>query len=161
MSNQKFEVFSIGQIEASQGQFGIKIDEPFISALEGLDDFGFVNIFWWAHQLDDKDGRQVKTCAKPYRNGPDQLGIFATRSPARPNPIALTTAAIISVNNQEGIIQIPYIDADHGTPVLDLKPYHPSMERIKNVTMPDWCNHWPKWYEDSGTFDWEAEFTFV
>ncbi len=158
MNNQKFEVNAIGKVEALQGQFAIKINEPYILALEGLDHFGHVNILWWAHQLEDKS-RKEKTCANPYRKAPDQLGVFATRSPARPNPIAVTTAAIISVNYQEGIIQIPYIDADHGTPVIDLKPYHPSMERIKDVSMPAWCDHWPKWYEDSASFDWEAEFT--
>lgn len=160
MSDQKFEVIPIGTVEASQGQFGVRINEPYVSALEGLDQFSHVNILWWAHQLDDDNSRQEKTCKRPYRKAPDQLGVFATRSPARPNPIALTTVAIISINQNEGLILIPYIDAEHGTPVLDLKPYHPSVERIKQVSLPDWCDHWPKWYEDSASFDWEAEFTF-
>jgi tRNA-Thr(GGU) m(6)t(6)A37 methyltransferase TsaA len=157
MDNQEFKIISIGHVEAAKGQFGIKINQPFIPALEGVEHFGHVTVLWWAHQLDDSKSRRELTCAKPYSNAPNQLGIFATRSPARPNPVALTTAAIISVNLEKGFIAIPFIDADDGTPVIDLKPYHPSMDRIKDISMPEWCSHWPKWYENSAAFDWEAE----
>lgn len=104
----------------------------------------------------------IRSCAgswngKPYRKGPRTLGIFATRSPLRPNPIALTAVAVLGLDPEAGRIDIPYIDAEEGTPVLDIKPYHPSVDRVREVTVPAWCNHWPRWYGDSGAFDWEAE----
>jgi tRNA (Thr-GGU) A37 N-methylase len=59
-----------------------------------------------------------------------------------------------------GEIAVPYIDTENGTPVVDIKPYHPSEDRIREAQVPAWCDHWPKWYEDSGSFDWEAEFNY-
>jgi tRNA (Thr-GGU) A37 N-methylase len=47
---------------------------------------------------------------------------------------------------------------EDGTPILDLKPYQPAADRIRDVTVPAWCAHWPQWYEDSAIFDWEGEF---
>ena len=90
---------------------------------------------------------------------PEKLGIFSTRSPARPNPIASTVVQILSIE-KDGTINIPYIDADDNTPILDIKPYHPSTDKVKNIQLPDWCDHWPKSLEESADFDWESEFTF-
>ena len=53
-----------------------------------------------------------------------------------------------------------YIDAFDCTEVIDIKPYVPSIDRIENPDVPDWCSHWPKSYEESGDFDWEEEFRF-
>jgi hypothetical protein len=55
---------------------------------------------------------------------------------------------------QEGIVRVPFMDAEDGTPILDIKPYHPSVDRIREVRVPAWCATWPQWYEDSATFDW-------
>jgi tRNA (Thr-GGU) A37 N-methylase len=64
------------------------------------------------------------------------------------------------MDHEKGIIYIPYIDAVDGTPIIDLKPYHPSIDRVRDVSVAKWCDHWPKWYEDSADFDWESEFNF-
>ena len=100
-------------------------------------------------------------CGQPYQLGPDKMGIFATRSEYRPNPIALTAIPVLQIDHDNGVIYIPFIDAEDGTPIVDIKPYHPSVDRIKAVTVPEWCQHWPEWYEDSAEFDWAAEFTFA
>lgn len=97
---------------------------------------------------------------KPYAKAPEMMGIFATRSPVRPNPIAVTTVAVLHIDYENGVIIIPYIDANNGTPVLDLKPYTPSIDRVENPESPDWCSHWPSNIESSGAFDWEGEFLF-
>lgn len=47
---------------------------------------------------------------------------------------------------------------DDQTPVIDIKPYHPATDRVKDVRVPDWCSHWPQYYEENETFDWQAEF---
>jgi len=97
-------------------------------------------------------------CQKPYRKGPDLLGIFSTRSPMRPNPIALSVAAVVGVDMEQGLIRLAYIDAEDGTPVLDIKPYLPCSDRVSRVQTPGWCSHWPQSMEGSATFDWPAEF---
>ncbi|MNE61354.1 putative tRNA (adenine(37)-N6)-methyltransferase [compost metagenome] len=96
----------------------------------------------------------------PYKSSPPKMGIFATRSPIRPNPVAMSVVQIIDIDAEQGIIQIPYIDANNGTPVIDLKPYTPSLDRVESPSVPNWCKHWPKSIEESGRFNWESEFNF-
>ena len=93
-------------------------------------------------------------------NSLKEMGIFATRSPIRPNPIALTAVEILYIDYDKGVIQIAYIDANDGSPVLDIKPYTPSLDRIEAPEVPAWCAHWPKSLEASGSFAWEEEFNF-
>lgn len=78
------------------------------------------------------------------------MGVFATRSPVRPNPIALTTSEIISIDFNKGIIRVTFIDANDNTPVLDLKPYTPSFDRVETPGIPAWCSEWPRSTEASG-----------
>lgn len=150
----------IGTIINTKGEFAIQLNKEYIDALRGLEGFSYINVFWWASMFDKDNYRRITTCDKPYKHAPDKLGIFATRSPIRPNPIALTAVAVLNIDFENGFIHVPYLDAEDGTPVLDIKPYHPATDRIKNVNVPEWCKHWPQWYEDSAHFDWESEFTF-
>jgi tRNA (Thr-GGU) A37 N-methylase len=104
--------------------------------------------------------RNTLEMPQPYKTAPAIMGIFATRSPIRPNPIALTAVQIIRMDYEKGIIQIAYIDADDNTPVLDIKPYTPSLDRVEAPGVPNWCSHWPISLEQSENFLWENEFNF-
>ena len=157
MSKQEFQVSPIGYVRAGEAGFCLQIEKEYRPALKGLAGFSHVNVFWWCHLLDSEECRKVVECEQPYKTSPSKMGIFATRSPVRPNPIALTAVSIMKIDYDHGVIYIPYIDTEDGTPILDLKPYHP-IDRIREVAVPEWCNHWPKWYEDSASFDWAAEF---
>lgn len=53
-----------------------------------------------------------KNYLQPYKGAPETMGIFATRSPMRPNPIALTAVEVIHIDLEHGKIQVPFIDAD-------------------------------------------------
>ncbi len=117
-----------------------------------------INVLWWSHLLDNPQSRKVNTCDKPYIKSPERLGIFATRSPMRPNPICLSVSQVLYLDETNGRIVVAYLDAEDGTPILDIKPYLPCTDKVKNVTTPEWNAHWPAWYEDSGEFDWAAEF---
>ena len=160
MADLRFQLRPIGHVEVSDGATCLQIDEPFRQALEGLAGFGHVVVLFWCHLVDTKEGRSLLTCDRPYTKGPEQLGIFATRSPVRPNPIGLTPVSVLRIDPAEGTIHVPFIDAEEGTPILDLKPYTPSIDRIRDVRTPDWFAHWPPWQEDSAAFDWSSEFTF-
>lgn len=127
-------------------------------ALSGLEGFGYVNVLTWLHQFDEPAYREVVTCPRPYRRAPETAGIFATRSPVRPNPIGLTACPVVSIDESAGLVTVGWIDAEEGTPVLDIKPYHPAVDRVRDAAVPEWCSHWPQWLEDGGAFDWEAEF---
>jgi tRNA-Thr(GGU) m(6)t(6)A37 methyltransferase TsaA len=158
MHQQPFAVIPIGTIGADRGEFVIRISEAYRPALAELDGFSHLNVLWWCHLLDDPLYREMVVAEKPYTNGPQEVGIFATRSPARPNPIALTVVPVLSIDHDSGEIRAPYIDAEDGSPVLDIKPYLPAVDRIRTTTSPRWCADWPEWYEDSATFDWGSVF---
>lgn len=155
-----YNVQPIGKIFSSENGAFIKIEEEYIPAIKALEGFSHINVIWWFHKLDNDQARSVLQVEKPYKNAPNTMGVFATRSPMRPNPIALTAAQIIHIDETKGIIQIAFIDAADGTPVLDLKPYTPSFDRIENPGVPAWCSHWPKSSEESADFPWEQEFQY-
>jgi tRNA (Thr-GGU) A37 N-methylase len=115
-------------------------------------------VLWWAHQLDGEEERSITLLPKPYKNGPEMIGVFATRSPLRPNPLALSACPVHSVDGPNGIVRLHYIDADVGSPVLDIKPYLGATDRIRNPSFPEWCSQWPSWMEDSANFDWGKVF---
>ncbi|HEX3008205.1 MAG TPA: SAM-dependent methyltransferase [Bacteroidales bacterium] len=156
---EQIQITPIGKVNADENGFSIVIDKTFLSALKNIEGFSHLQIVWWGHLYDAPQYRSNLVTDKPYKNGPDKLGVFATRSPVRPNPILLTTVAVLHIDHEKGVIYIPYIDAEHGTPVLDIKPYHLS-ERVKECSVPAWCQHWPQWDEETETFDWQKEFNF-
>lgn len=79
-------------------------------------------------------------------------------SPAKPNPLGITTISLLSVDDETGVITRPYIDADHNTPIVDIKPYFPASDRVSQCHTPNCFKHWPQCLEESASFDWEKEF---
>lgn len=156
MDTATFTVNTIGYIRAGEDGFYLEIALEYRPALNGLDGFGHINVLWWLHLY--AEYREIVECDQPYKHAPAKVGIFATRAPVRPNPIALTTVAVTHIDHEQGRIYIPYIDAEDGSPILDIKPYHPCEDRVRDVTLPSWCAHWPQWVEDAEDFDWAAEF---
>jgi tRNA (adenine37-N6)-methyltransferase len=155
----KIDIKPIGFIRSKSGTFHIELNNEFKPALINLDGFSHLQVIWWGHLYATPESRAVLVGEKPYKNGPDKIGIFATRSPVRPNPVLISNIYVQKIDYEKGVIETPYIDAEDGTPVIDIKPYHKS-ERVKDCTVPDWCKHWPEWDEDTATFDWEKEFNF-
>ena len=149
---------SIGTVTSSNGLFQLVMDDDLKPALLGLSEFSHLMILWWADQSATQKDRETLQFASPYRNSKDTVGVLATRSPARPNPIGLSTVELISVDEQTAALTVPYIDAEPGTSILDIKPYFPASDRVLRCTGPDWCKHWPQSYEASADFDWSAEF---
>jgi tRNA-Thr(GGU) m(6)t(6)A37 methyltransferase TsaA len=150
----------IGSIEVEEGRSYISVKEKYRKALKEIEGFSHINILWWGNQSDSPEQRDTLLVKKPYKNSPATVGIFATRSEIRPNPVLITTAVVISVDLEKGIVELPWIDAQKGSPVIDIKPYQPCSDRVKDVQLPNWCSEWPKWYEDSAVFDWESVFNF-
>lgn len=158
MSNMQIK--PIGRVVNKENEVCIALDKKYAPALEGLDQFGYVQVFWWFDGSDTSNDRELLVEQKPYTNGPDRLGTFATRSPSRPNPIALSTVQLTWVDKENARIGLSYIDAENGTPVIDIKPYTPSVDRVESPKVPNWCSQWPKSVETSGDFDWDSEFNF-
>ena len=122
-----------------------------------LEGFGHVNVLFWCHHLDVPEYRSYVLFPKVYRTGPEQIGVFATRSPARPNPIAMTTCPVVAIDEAAGTLTVDGIDAEDDSPVIDIKPYQPCEDRVRDSRVPDWCSHWPGSVEESAAFDWSDE----
>ncbi len=130
MSSKNFTSVPVGTMKTGRGTFQALIEKPYAPALKGLEEFSHVCILWWASKPDEGSMRPVTLCESPYKKGPSELGIFATRSPMRPNPICLSVCPVKSVDAAKGIVELWYADTDDGTPVLDIKPTHPSAVRV-------------------------------
>ena len=112
----------------------LEILPEFAPGLADLDSLGRI---WIVALLDRSSGFALKV--KPPRGGPKR-GVFATRSPHRPSQIALSNAAIESVDVVRGIVRVRGVDLLDGTPILDLKPYFPVFDTAPNARVPEWVD---------------------
>ena len=155
---KEFTVKEIGHVEKLFNEEKIVLNEDYIEGLKNIKGFSHLIIVWWANITASIEPDLI--IDSPYKKGPNEIGVFATRSQIRPNPIAISVVDVKDIDYKKGIIFTNYIDAEDKTPILDIKPYTPSSDRIRTVGVPDWCSHWPQNYEESGMFDWENEFNF-
>lgn len=155
-----YTVRAIGFVRQGQEGTRVELDAACARALRGLEGFSHVDVLWWFSRCDGEADRKELEVLSPYRLAPEKLGAFATRSPCRPNPVALSVAGVTFIDVERGVLGLDWLDAEDGTPVLDLKPYTPSADRVEAPRVPEWCAHWPGSYECSGDFDWAGEFRF-
>jgi len=109
------------------------IDEKYRQALDGLQDYSHLVVVYWMHE--------VKTCELLHvpqgKVGEvPQVGIFACRCPARPNPIGISTAGILAI--KDNIVTVKGLDVINGTPILDIKPYTPQYDLVRDAKVPEW-----------------------
>lgn len=145
----KYEISPIGFTLRINDQTLIEILPEYRQALKEPETFSHIQIIWWFSKFDDGSSRKTTQFDKMPFEAPS-LGVFACRSPMRPNPLGLTTAKILEIQQKEGMIKIADIDAFENTPVLDIKAYIPSCDRVKEVTVPDWMSDWPEWLPENG-----------
>jgi tRNA-Thr(GGU) m(6)t(6)A37 methyltransferase TsaA len=150
----------IGKVKLENGRYFIELEEDLFESTLGLDAFSHIQVLCWFNLYDSPESRRYLVLDKPYAKGPDKTGVLATRSPVRPNPIALSACVLLGVDSKNRRLEVAYIDAEDETPVLDIKPYEPSDDLVRDVKMPAWCRHWPKCLEESADFDWSKEFNF-
>ena len=144
-----FAFFAIGTVQRPEDGLFLHIAAPFRPGLKQLEHFSHVIVLWWADQEDNDTSRSLMQCRPPYAEA-YLTGVFATRSPLRPNPIGMTTCEIRSVDEAQGIVQIVNIDAFAGTPIIDLKGYFPVCDRVKEAHIPDWLDWGIDWLPDEG-----------
>jgi tRNA-Thr(GGU) m(6)t(6)A37 methyltransferase TsaA len=112
----------------------IEIDQAWAGALDGIEEFSHVWVVWW---LDQSKGPPEFTHVRPERRQEMPLvGLFATRSPRRPNPIALTAVRLLE--RKGTLLTVQGLDAYEGTAVLDIKPYLRRGDLIPEASAPEW-----------------------
>jgi tRNA-Thr(GGU) m(6)t(6)A37 methyltransferase TsaA len=133
---QAFSVHPIGHVKKSDNHTLIVLNEKYEAALLGLDGFSHIYMFWWFDKNDTPQKRAILQ-VHPMGNRDNPLtGVFATRSPVRPNLIALTLCKVVAVRGN--MIEIENTDAFDGTPVLDIKPFIPGYDSTPDAKLPDW-----------------------
>jgi tRNA-Thr(GGU) m(6)t(6)A37 methyltransferase TsaA len=146
---ESYEIFPVGYVRREEERTVLEILPAYAPALKELERFSHVQVFWWFSQFQDEMYRQVTQSEHAPYDAP-VLGVFACRSPVRPNPIGLTTAKILRVDHEAGEVAINDIDAFDGTPILDLKAYFPTCDRVKDVRVAEWAAEWPEWLPEEG-----------
>ncbi len=130
------QINPIGLVKRQGDRALIDLRPELAPALDGLAGFSHVWVFYWFHGNDRPEERATLK-VHPRRNPANPLtGVFATRSPARPNLIGLSACRIVGVKNN--ILEVEGLDALEGSPVLDLKPYIPSSDSLPEARVPDW-----------------------
>ncbi|HEX7674297.1 MAG TPA: tRNA (N6-threonylcarbamoyladenosine(37)-N6)-methyltransferase TrmO [Bdellovibrio sp.] len=114
-----------GLVKKAWAKLKIRADLQPEESLQGLEGFSHVWLIWVFHQ--NKVSR-YHAKVHPPRLGGKSMGLFATRTPHRPNPIGLSLVEIVRVE-KDGIV-VSGADLVDGTPILDIKPYLPEVESI-------------------------------
>ena len=104
-------------------------------ALEGIEDYSHLLVLFWLSRVPKGRGNLKKIHPKSREDLP-LVGIFATRTQYRPNPIGLTLVKLIW--RKRNILRVRGLDAMHGTPVIDIKPIAPRQEFLEEPRVPKW-----------------------
>ena len=112
----------------------VEIDAAWAEALDGLEGFSHIWLVWW---LDRVEETPTSLRIRPERRQDMPLvGVFATRSPNRPCPVAITAVRLLE--RREAQLLVEGLDACMGTPILDIKPYLRRGDLVLQATAPEW-----------------------
>ena len=111
------------------------VNEDLQEGLDDIEDHSHAIIVYWLNRISDDERRLTKVRPMGDPSLP-LLGVFATRSPARPNPIGIETVEIVA--RKGNVLKVKGLDALDGTPVLDIKPYTVHHDGAEGVKEPDW-----------------------
>lgn len=112
----------------------IVVDKELTKALDGIEDFSHIYVVFWMHQVPEEETKILKVHPRGRMDLP-LLGVFATRTASRPNPIGLTLVELRK--REENILTVRGLDAYDGTPVLDLKPFN-HQDMALDAKVPEW-----------------------
>ncbi|MCF2137792.1 MAG: tRNA (N6-threonylcarbamoyladenosine(37)-N6)-methyltransferase TrmO [Candidatus Thorarchaeota archaeon] len=143
-----FVLHEIGLVRKTQGRLPqIVIHQSFCEALLNVDRFSHIIVLWWISGRDTDDDRSTLVVTPIGGRIPERSGVFSCRSPSRPNPIGHSIVQVVSVDMAACTIVVDQIDANDGTPILDIKPYLPSSDRVENAVVAPWFSDLEHRYE--------------
>jgi tRNA-Thr(GGU) m(6)t(6)A37 methyltransferase TsaA len=105
----------------------IEVDQRWAEGLKGVESCTHLVVLYWM----DRSRRDLVLQA-PRHYG-EQRGTFALRSPARPNPIAMSVVRLVRLEGAK--LEVVGLDCLDGTPLLDLKPYFPSTDAVPDAVV--------------------------
>lgn len=113
----------------------IVVDSGLAEALDGLEEYSHIIIICWMDRVDSSD-MSLKIHPRG-RNDLPLTGLFATRTPNRPNPLSKTTVRLL--RRRDNILTVEGLDVLDRTPVVDIKPYIPGYDSVDDAAAPEWA----------------------
>jgi len=114
----------------------IEVLPEYAAGLAGIEGFSHLIVLTWLHRTPPRD-RAAVALEYEEKSGAREIGVFALRVPARPNPIGVSVVPLVRC---EGVtLVVRGLDAVDSTPVLDLKPYLPRYDSVPEASLPDWA----------------------
>jgi len=132
-----YKIFPVGFVRKKSQTTKIEIQKAFVPALLGLDQYSHMYVLYWFHENDTPQRRSILQVHPRNDERNPLTGVFATHSPVRPNLVALATCRILAI--RENRIEIDGIDANDGTPVIDIKSYNSKNEPDPPFRIPEWA----------------------
>jgi tRNA-Thr(GGU) m(6)t(6)A37 methyltransferase TsaA len=114
----------------------IEVKVSYNQALEGLEEYSHIVVIYWLNRTD-----ATRMALKVHPRGDKKLplvGVFASRSPYRPNPVGQKVVRLL--RRQNNTLWVEGLDAIDATPVIDIKPYIPDYDSVVDTRVPEW-NH--------------------
>jgi tRNA (adenine37-N6)-methyltransferase len=105
------------------------------NVLEGIEDFSHIVVLYWAHLVPPRR-RSLQQVHPMGRKDFPLKGIFATRSPSRPNPVLVSTVRLLA--REGNVLRVLGLEALDGSPIVDIKPYFREFDGAENPTFPSW-----------------------
>ncbi|MBQ2697891.1 MAG: tRNA (N6-threonylcarbamoyladenosine(37)-N6)-methyltransferase TrmO, partial [Clostridia bacterium] len=114
----------------------VVLEKPYRSpeALRGIEGYSHLWLLWVFSEAADKGWSP--TVRPPRLGGNRRMGVFASRSPFRPNPIGMSAVRLLGIDRDAAdgpLLQVAGIDMTDGTPILDIKPYLPFTDAIPDA----------------------------
>lgn len=138
MTILEYTIRSIGHVEKNDTGIYLVINPDIWDATLHIDLFSHLIVLWWIHERDTDEDRSTLIGYPPRNKGDEASGAFSCRSPSRPNPLGHTIVKLIAVDLENSRLKIDHIDADDGSPIIDIKPYLPSSDRVDDAQVAPW-----------------------
>ena len=116
---------------SASGEFYIQLNPDLSDGLYLLDTFNYIQVFFFL----DRPDKPVTLHVRPPSGGGTEVGLFASRSPRRPNPIGLSTVKLLGIDGTR--LNISGIDVLDNTPLLDIKPLFKGLD-LKEAVNDGW-----------------------
>jgi len=132
----------IGRVVEVKGEESkIEITPESCRGLFRLNQFSHLIVLYWLHLRDNENDRRTLRVTPMRHEGAPEMGVFGTRSPSRPNPIGLCVVQLLKLENC--VLIVKGLDANVGSPIIDIKPYIPRADSIPEAKAPEWTLRGP------------------
>jgi tRNA-Thr(GGU) m(6)t(6)A37 methyltransferase TsaA len=139
---EKGKLTFIGRVRRVDGLVtNIEVFPEVCEGLRNITEYSHLIVLYWAHRRDNAEERRTLLVC-PKRHGRKvETGVFSCRSPSRPNPICLCVVELLKAEGCD--LTVKGLDAELGSPIVDIKPYVPHSDSVPDARVADWVMKGP------------------